>query len=437
MNRREFLVRSAGELAAAATTGRLASSAAAQQATGSKLVRLGVVGLGNRGTHLLRLALAVPGVQVKAICDLNEDNINRAAEIVQKAQGSEPARHSKAPDDYGAMVKREDIDAVLIATPTKWHCPMAIEAMKAGKHVGSEVPAGFQLQELWDLVKTKEATGRRYMLLENYLYMRHIMTVWNMVRAGVFGEPYYAECAYLHDCRFMLFKEDGSLDWWGDWAANNFGSDYPTHAMGPVSKWMGLNEGDRMEYCTSMMTAPRVLKQYAVKKYGADSPQGKIDWALGEFVSTQIHTVKGRVIRLDYDVNSPRPAVLPYMIQGTKGLYDSRHGVYIEEEGKGEKWDNFQKHQEQYDHAYWKRDAESAQKAGHGGGDFFAVRDFIEMVRQDREPWIDVYDAASWSVLYWCSRESIANRSKTVDVPDFTSGRWKDADWRADNHRPA
>jgi len=437
VNRREFLIRSAGGLAATGIARTMASSVLAQQTANARPVRLGVVGLGNRGTHLLSLAVALPGVQVKAVCDLSEDNLKRASGIVQKAQGVEPALYAKAPNDYSAMVKRDDIDAVLIATPTKWHCPMAIEAMKAGKHVGSEVPAGFQLQELWDLVKTKEATGRRYMLLENYLYMRHIMTVWNMVRAGVFGEPYYAECGYLHDCRFMLFKQDGSLDWWGDWAANNFGSDYPTHAMGPVSKWMGLNEGDRMEYCTSMMTAPRVLQEYAVRKYGADSPQGKITWALGEFVSTQIRTVNGRVIRLDYDVNSPRPAVLPYMIQGTKGLYDSRHGVYIEHVSQGEKWEDLRKYREQYDHACWKRDAQKAEKAGHGGGDYFTVRDFVEMVRQDREPWIDVYDAASWSVLYWCSRESIANRSKTVDVPDFTDGRWKDQNWRKDSHRPA
>lgn len=435
MNRREFLIKSTGSLAAAAA-GRLASTATAQQAAGAKPVRLGVVGLGNRGTHLLRLALGMPDVQVKTICDLSEDSLKRAAEIVQKAQGSEPDRYTKAPNDYGAMVKRDDLDAILIATPTKWHCPMAIEAMKAGKHVASEVPAGFQLQELLDLVKTKEATGRRYMLLENYLYMRHIMMVWNMVRAGAFGEPYYAECGYLHDCRFMLFKPDGSLDWWGDWAANNFGSDYPTHAMGPVSKWLGINEGDRLEYCTSMMTAPRVLKEYTAKRFGADSPQGKIDWALGEFVSTQIHTAKGRVIRLDYDVNSPRPALMPYMVQGTRGLYDARHGIYIED-GRGERWDKAEKYQSSHDHGYWKREGEKASGAGHGGGDFFAIRDFVDMVRHDREPWIDVYDAASWSVLYWCSHESIANRSKTVDIPDFTGGRWKDPNWRKDNHRPA
>jgi predicted dehydrogenase len=435
MNRREFLMKSAGGLAATAV-GKLASTAASQRATGGKLVRLGVVGLGNRGTHLLKLALAMPGVEVKALCDLDEDTLKRAVELVQTTRGSEPARYSKAPEDYSAMLKREDIDAVIIATPTRWHCPMAIEAMKAGKHVGSEVPAGFELQELWDLVRTKETTGRCYMLLENYLYMRDIMMVWNMVRGGAFGEPYYAASGYLHDCRFMLFKKDGSLDWWGEWAAKNAGSDYPTHAMGPVSKWLGLNQGDLMEYCTSMMTRPRVLKGYAAKRFGDGSPQSEINWALGDFVSTQIRTVKGRVIRLDYDVNSPRPALMPYLVQGTRGLYDSQHGVYIED-GKGERWDKIEQYQGQYDHGYWKRDGQKASSAGHGGGDFFAMSDFIEMVRQDREPWVDVYDAASWSALYACSARSIARGGEVVSIPDFTNGRWKDPDWREGSLVPA
>jgi len=431
MNRREFLTRATAGMAAAMASGR--ASYAQDEPAGA--VRVGIVGVGNRGTYLLNVLMRIPGVRVNAVCDLSEDNVKRAAEAVRKAQGIEPARYSKPPNDYAAMLKQDDIDAVLVATPTKWHCRMAIDAMKAGKHVATEVPAGFELDELWELVKTKEQTGKRYMLLENYLYMRTNLLVWKMARAGVFGEPYYAECGYIHDCRFMLFKKDGSLDWWGDWAANRYGSDYPTHALGPVSKWFGINDGDRMEYCTSMMTSPRVLKEYAVRKFGADSPQGRINWALGEFVATLIYTNKGRVIRLDYDVNSPRPMLINYLIQGTKGVYDSRGGVFVE--GGPEKWDPVEKYMPMYDSDYWKRDGQTAQATGHGGGDYFVLRDFVRMVRDDREPWIDVYDAASWSVLFHCSHESISRRSNSVEIPDFTSGKWKDPDWRKGNAKPA
>lgn len=79
----------------------------------------------------------------------------------------------------------------------------------------------------------------------------------------------------------------------------------------------------------------------------------------------------------------------------------------------------------------------AAAKAGHGGGDYFVLRDFAEMVRTDREPWADVYDGASWSVVYHCSRESIDRQGASVEVPDFTNGRWKAATWRQDHDRPA
>jgi len=396
---------------------------------------MGVVGAGNRGSHHIRLLCGIPGVDVRAICDLSEGAARKAAAIVREARGEEPAIHAGSTGAYGELLARGDIDAILIATPTKWHCSMAIQAMEAGKHVGSEVPAGFELDDLRALVRTKEATGRRYMLLENYIYTRENLLIYNLVRAGLLGDPYYAECGYIHDCRFMLFRADGSLDWWGEWASKNFGSDYPTHALGPVAKWLGLNDGERMEYCTSMMSAPRVLKEYAARRFGAASAQARIDWALGDFVATLIHTSAGRVIRVDYDVNSPRPMLLAYLVQGTKGIYDSREGICIE--GKPETWRKTEDYRAAYDHPYWTRDGGEAARAGHGGGDFFVLRDFIEMVRLDREPWIDVYDAASWSAIFACSRESIAKRSSPVEIPDFTGGRWEDPLWRKGNLKPA
>ena len=425
MKRRDFLLGAAGIAAL---------GPASAQSGAEDPVRIGIVGVGNRGTYLLQVLLGMPGVRIAAICDLDAEHLRQAVEIARRAQGAEPASHGKAPDDYGAMLRRQDVDAVLVATPTRWHCRMAIDAMRAGKHVATEVPAGFALDELWELVRTKEETGKRYMLLENYAYSRANLMVWNMVRAGLLGEPYYAECGYIHDCRFMLFKPDGSLDWWGDWASRNYGSDYPTHALGPVSKWLAINEGDRLEYATSLMTSPRVLKEYAARRFGPDSPQARIDWALGEFVVTTIRTCRGRVIRLDYDVNSPRPMLINYLVQGTKGLFDSRSGVFLE--GEGERWSPPEKYSAQYEHGYWRRDGEKAEKAGHGGSDHFVLHDFLEMVRQDREPWIDVYDAATWSVLYHCSKESIDRKGGSVEIPDFTGGRWKDPKWRASHMAP-
>lgn len=435
MQRREFL--KAGVVAAAFAGQGLRSTPAAESTAVEKAVNIGVIGLGNRGTGLLRLLADIPGAKITALCDMGPDNLTRAVEIVRKAQGHEPATYGKSKEDYKDLLQRGDVDAVMIATPTKWHCPMAIEAMKAGKHVASEVPAGFGTEELWELVRTKEKTGRRYMLLENYLYSRASLAVWEMARQGVFGEPYFAKAAYLHDCRSMLFKKDGSLDWWGDWATKFYGSDYPTHAMGPVSKWLGINDGDRLSYCTCMMSRPRVLKEYTLKRFGPDSPQAGLTWALGEYIATTIMTEKGCLIRMDYDVNSPRPAEFPYVLQGTKGIYDSKYGIYIENLSEHEKWDSFPEYRSRYEHGYWRRHGAAAEKAGHGGGDYFVLRDFVQMARENREPWIDVYDAASWSVLFDCSRMSIDRKGGSVDIPDFTNGRWKDPEWRKDGLKPA
>ncbi len=438
VNRREFLRQVAVGAAAAAAAGAQAQPAAVRAADGAVgPARIGVVGVGSRGRSLLKRLIQLPDVAVTAICDLDEGHTRQAIEIVRERQGTPPAGYSGRPEAYRDMLTRDDVDAVLVATPTKWHCPMAIEAMKAGKHVGSEVPAGFTRDELWELVKAKEAAGRRYMLLENYLYTRQIMMIFEMVRQGGFGEPYYAEGAYLHDCRFMLFKKDGSLDWWGDWASRHHGHDYPTHSLGPVSKWLGLNEGDRMIHCSAMMSRPRVLREYARERFGADSPQAGINWANGDMTCVMIQTQQGRLIRIDYDVNSPRPAVFPYMLQGTRGVFDSRHGIYLEGVSAHEKWEEVGVYAERYEHPYWRREGEMAAKAGHGGGDYFVLRDFVEMVRQDREPWIDVYDGASWSVIYHCSRESIDRQGAAVEVPDYTGGRWKDVAWRREHHRPA
>jgi predicted dehydrogenase len=313
---------------------------------------------------------------------------------------------------------------------------MSIQAMEAGKHVASEVPAGFSLEKLEQLVRVKEATGKRYLLLENYIYSRANMLVLALATSGRLGEPYYAESSYIHDCRFMLFKEDGSLDWWGEWCTRNYGNDYPTHGLGPVSKWLGIHEGDRMERCSSFMTAPRVLERYAAKRFGPESPQGKLRWAQGEFTSTLIRTARGKVIRTDYDCNSPRPMSIYSLLQGTSGVFDSRSGIYFEDDAD-ERWRPIEAHFAKDDHPEWRRHGEEALRTGHGGGDWFVLRDALEMVRQDRDPWIDVYDAAHWSSIYALSRKSIDADGTSVEIPDFTRGRWKTPGWRKDSMRPS
>jgi predicted dehydrogenase len=390
-------------------------------------VRVAFIGVGSRGTGLLKLLLRLPGTEVPAICDIDVSHLDRAIQIVKKVKGNTPAGFSRDEYDYRRMLERDDFDAVLIATPARWHALMSVDSMARGKHVGSEVPGAYTLDECHDLVRTKERTGKRYMLLENYCYAQQRMMVHNMARAGLFGDTYYAECSYIHDCSHLRFNSDGALTWRGEGKRERFGNLYPTHALGPVSKWMNIHRGDRMVSLASSMSRPAALHAYAVKRFGRDSGPAKIDWKSGDMCVTLIKTALDRLITVYYDSDSPRPASIFYLIQGTKGVFDSREGVYIDGRSPPHRWEPVDSYIEEYDHAYWKTRGEEARKSGHGGGDYFVLSDFVDMVRLDREPAVDVYDSAAWSSIMPLSEASIREGGASVEIPDFTGGRWKGA----------
>ncbi|NCO89948.1 MAG: Gfo/Idh/MocA family oxidoreductase, partial [Armatimonadetes bacterium] len=199
-----------------AAAGVLAGAARrAAAATGPKPIRFGFIGVGGRGTGLLQQALAHEGVEVTAICDIDEAHLNRGIDLVRKARGNEPAGHSAGPTDYRRLLTRDDVDAVLIATPMQLHGRMAADSLRAGKHVLSEVAAAVTVDECLDLVRAQKESGRTYMLAENVCYYRANLIVLNMIEQGLFGELTYAECGYVHDCRSLLFNGDGSLTWRG------------------------------------------------------------------------------------------------------------------------------------------------------------------------------------------------------------------------------
>jgi predicted dehydrogenase len=434
ISRRDFLKKGAFGAISVAMLGNGVSDLFGQKS--SSPLRFGIIGVGSRGTGLLTVLLNIPNTTVTAICDMNKANLDNAIKIVEKMKGTTPAGYSKDEYDYRNMLKRDDVDAVLIATSIKWHAIMSSDALKANKHVGCEVPGGYTEEELTRLIKARETSGRHYMLLENYNYFRANMAVYNMTQKGVFGETYFAECAYLHETDFLNFNPDGSLTWRGELRKNTHGNWYATHEIGPVSKWLGINEGDRFKYLVCMQTEPRMAHIHAVQKFGAQSEQAKIKFKTGEMITTLIYTEMGKVIRVDFGPFSPHPQSVYYSVQGTKGGYDSRAGVYIEGVSPNEKWEDAEKYLVKYENSYWQQEKAKAEEAGHGGSDYFVMRDFVEMVRQDREPWIDVYDSAAWSIIYKCTQTSLEHKSAPVDIPDFTGGRWKDASWRKDNMKP-
>lgn len=407
----------------------------------SSRLRLGVIGTGLRGQELLRLSLQHTGAEVPAICDIQEVMIEDALRIYDKAGKSKPVVYSGSPLAYKEMLQREDIDAVIIATPWEWHYPMAMDAMDAGKHVGCEVMMGSTVEEHWNIVKKAESSGLQYMMLENVCYRRDAMAVLNMVRQGIFGELIHLQGGYQHDLREVKFNDGkqpygGGVEfgekgfseakWRTQHSIDRNGDLYPTHGIGPLSKMLDIHAGNRFVSLVSMASKARGLHDYIVKKGGTDHPNAGVRFKLGDVVTTMIETEKGETILLQHDTSLPRPYSLGFRVQGTKGLWmDINESIHIEDISQPHRWEEAKEWIEKFDHPLWQRHGNDASGAGHGGMDFFVVNAFIESVRRGEPTPVSVYDSAAWSVITPLSEWSVANNSNSILFPDFTEGKWK------------
>jgi len=391
-------------------------------------VKLAVVG-GRRGASFDRaLARLNDNVTLTAICDLSE-----------AALASWGASHPgiRTFTSYDHLLETADCDAVFVCTPLLLHAGQAMKALEAGKHVLSEVVAASTLDECWQLVETVERTGRTYMLAENYCYMRPNMMVLNMVQQGVLGDTMYAEGAYIHDCRRLLFTPDHKLTWRGEYRRLIDGNGYPTHSLGPVAQWLGINRCDRLVSTATWTTPAVAATAYVTQRLGPDHPAAaKGFWTMGDSATTVIQTEQGAVIVLRVDSNSPRPHNMThYALQGTRGAYlSSRHEgedplIWIDGQSPGRsyeekaQWESLWTYADRYEHPYWGQLAGEATLSGHGGGDYFVLKDFCTAVQAGIRPSIDVYDAVTWSAIVPLSVESVARGGVPVDVPNFMRSR--------------
>jgi predicted dehydrogenase len=412
--------------AAAGVAAGLGSLTVAQESP--KPIRLGVIGVGSRGTYHVQLALAA-GIEIPALCDIKEAHLNRAIDIVEKARpGSKVEGYSKGPTDYRRMLQRDDLDAVLVTTPMQDHGVMSIDALRAGKNVLSEVAAAMTLDECWGLVKAAEETGKTYMLAENCCYWQHTMMILNMVEKGVFGDLTFAECGYVHDCRFINFEPDGTLTWRGEMARDWAGNVYPTHSLGPVAKWLGINRGDRMVSLVASSTKSAGLHDFAMHNFPEGSPARQQKFKLGDSVNVLIRTAKGRMIDLRADMYSPRPVprTTYHALQGLKASYESRlDSIWIDGRTKGRVWEPLATYADEFNHPLWVEEGEKAEGTGHGGADYFCTQAFWNCLRTGGEPPVDVYDAAAWSAIIPLSHKSILEGGAPQEIPDFTGGKWE------------
>lgn len=400
-------------------------------------VRVGIIGLGNRGPNHLKALVQIGNVEIRAICDKTPSQIERGLTWTRET-GHTPEIYTDGEQEWKRLCERNDLDLIFVCTPFPMHAEMSIYAMQQGKHVASEVPAAGTLDECRELVKTAEMTRRHLMMLENYSYMDfHLQTIM-MAKAGFFGDIVHGEGAYntskvancLGEKGHKSFGKGIYSDWW--WLkvfAERRGNVYPTHGLGPIAQIMDINRGDRLDYLVSMESSDFNYQRKA-RELAEAAPAIYTDFAKwtyrGNMNTSLLRTVMGRTILLQHDAHTPAPHNLIHAVYGTQASarFDppppriSTGGGWVKPETCAEI-------RERFTPEIHRKLEKASGGHGHGGSDYRMDWHLIDCLRNGLPLPQDVYDAASWSAIVPLSQWSVLNRSSAIDIPDFTAGAWK------------
>ena len=379
------------------------------------------IGAGGRARTLMRNFRAVGGVEVTAVCDPDRD---RLVEVRADFQTSHDRATPLFLEDVNEVLSRQDVDLVCVATPWESHTPLAVAAMEAGKHVCVEVPAATTSEDCWRLVDASERTRRHCVMLENCCYGYYELLLLGMIRAGVLGEVLHAEAAYIHDLRGSLFSR---RTWRRSHHIGHDGNLYPTHGLGPVSGYLGINRGDRFDHLVSMSSPHRGLELWRESHLERNDPRWAENYGCGDVNTSLIKTSSGCTVLVQHNVTSPRPYDRLNVVVGTKGSYkDFPPRIYLDGQEGAEEYAAIDGYRERFEHVWWKEHGRRATEiGGHGGMDFIMAQRLIQSMLTGTAPDMDVYDAATWSVVGPLSEDSVRLGSAPVAIPDFTKGRWK------------
>jgi len=262
--------------------------------------------------------------------------------------------------------------------------------------------------------------------MENCCYDRAEMLCLNLVRQGLLGAVLHGEGGYLHDLRPVKFNTDGEGVWRRAHSMKRNGDLYPTHGLGPVAQCMNVNRGDRFDYLVSMSGPSRGLQLWQAEHLDPTDRRRNEKYVLGDVNVSLIRTVHGKTIYLVHDTNLPRPYSRLHTVRGTRGVFQKwPERVHVEGRSPDDEWEPLDKYYTEFEHPLWSSEAVQQASGGHGGMDFLEDYRLIRCLRHGRPTDMDVYDAAAWSAVCEASERSVAARSRPIDIPDFTRGRWK------------
>ena len=457
-NRREFLMNTAWMGVAAMAAGCINKANAVGTGVGApmhgfrvapmKVVRVGFIGVGSRGSAAVHRIAQIPGCVVTGLADINPKQLDANKAWLKEHGYPEPKEWGRNGDEdaWKGLCDSDCCDVIYSATPRPLHNPINVYGMDHGKHVLQEVPGAFSLEECWETVEAAERNRRHCMMLENCTYGEEEMLAFNLIHKGKLGEIVQAEVGYQHDQRSLQYNPRDGRFWRIDRHMKHHGNYYPTHGLVPAGRCLDINRGDRFEYLVSMETKSASFEAFGQANFPPDDRAIGIDgkpfnrhtakMVKGDINMCLMHTAMGKTLSLIHNVCTPRPYDRGNLYMGTKGIYRSYPSLLMAwEEKVGDKgahkyFDDAkaQKIKEEYRHPFWKVAGEIAKKVGgHGGMDFVMDLRWAYCLQNGLPLDTDVYDLATYSSIVELSEKSVNARSAAIDFPDYTRGGWKTA----------
>ncbi|MCG3198840.1 MAG: Myo-inositol 2-dehydrogenase [bacterium] len=272
ITRREFL--KSGSAAGLAAGLALHVSAGMAAPPGDRKLRVGWVGTGGRGRHLLGHVLKMDNLEVVAICDITPDNLDKGLEMVEEKTQKRPEASGDTPYAYRKLIARDDIDCVVIATPCYWHTTMYIDCLKEGMSVYGEKPLAITAWELKEIQAVRKQhpdvvlqVGTQWGSNEQFA------DIIKQVREGAIGD--------LWDGRFRRYGDwDGFKGWFterdksGDWmleqAVHEFNLMYWLTQTNPakctaVGRSGIIPDRDTTSFYTALLEYPDPLKNFVIR----------------------------------------------------------------------------------------------------------------------------------------------------------------------------
>lgn len=372
-------------------------------------VHVGIIGLGNRGMKAVDRYELVPGAEIVALADPKE-SCTIDADRILISSGRPDAHTYFGNSAHLRLMEDPAVDLVYICTDWRSHFPLAIMAMRHGKHVAIEVPAAMTVDECRRLIDVSRETGRHCTMLENCCYDTFASATREMINQGLLGDITHCEGAYLHDLSHDVALHGGESKYWmARETLQQPGNAYPTHSLGPIALQMNLHRGDRMERLVSLTSKGEGLR--------------------GRVNNTLIYTALGRTILLQHDIGTPRPYSRLQTTCGTLGFTQKYPlpTIQLKDMDSALTGDEAISYSEKFKEpgvSCWHEDG--ARKGSPNVMNHVMDCRLIYCLRNGLPLDMDVFDAAEWSSVIELSGLSASRGGLPVEIPDFTQGHWQD-----------